>query len=262
MSPTGVSYSLSVVMPCLNEESNLGQTIPAVLKTLDAFGVPGEIVVVDDGSKDATTSIAEEWTSRDSRVKLARHATPQGIGAAFWKGVQTSRMDYVTMIPGDNENSPEEVLAYFYLTRDVDIIVPFVYNVEVRSKSQRLLSTFYRFIINFSFGTNLNYTNGTVIYNARVLKELDLHSKGFFYQTELLVRLIRSGYLYAEVPCFLKERKDGQTKALSWKSLRILMLGYLKLLWDVHVIRKFGLTNTQLSKYSATYRRVSNSPRG
>ena len=254
MSAAGLS--LSVVMPCLNEESNAADAVRATLGAFDSAGISGEIIVVDDGSSDRTRAIAEELVLRDRRVRLIHHETPKGIGSSFWDGVLASSMSCVTLIPGDNENEPREAMTYLPLCRHVDIVVPFVCNAEVRSKMRRIISSVYRFIVNFSFGTNLNYTNGTVIYNTDVLKEITLYSKGFFYQTELLIRLIRSGYLYAEVPYFLKERRMGITKALSLKSLRVVMAGYFKLMWDVHIIRKFGQMNQRLNPVSATYRRI------
>ncbi|MBI3315819.1 MAG: glycosyltransferase family 2 protein [Candidatus Omnitrophica bacterium] len=248
--------SLTVVMPCLNEEKNLEQAVRATLSAFGRSRIDGEIIVVNDGSRDRTFEIAESLSRLDKRVRVLNHAEPQGIGASFWGGVQASHMDYVTMIPGDNENAPEEVFTYYYLANDLDIIVPFVQNIEVRSRMRRVISSCYRFIVNFSFGTNLNYTNGAVIYNSRVLKDIKLYSKGFFYQTELLIRLIRLGYLYAEVPYFLKPRHEGKTKALSFKSFYVVMRGYLKLMWDVHVLRKIGQSNLLLHPQSATYRRT------
>lgn len=248
--------SLTVVMPCLNEEKNLEEAVATTLAALDRRGIESELIVVNDGSRDQSAGIAARLAAADSRIKVLTHARPQGIGASFWDGVQASRMDYVTMIPGDNENAPDEVLAYYDLASDLDIIVPFVHNIDVRSRVRRLISSCYRFIVNFSFGTHLNYTNGTVVYNSRVLKNFRLYSLGFFYQTELLIRLIRSGYLYAEVPYFLKQRQGGRTKALSWRSFRIVMAGYLKLMWDVHVLRKIGQSNLSLHPQSATYRRM------
>jgi len=98
-------------------------------------------------------------------------------------------------------------------------IIPFIFNAEVRSKGRRLLSSIYRFVINTSFGLNLNYTNGTVIYRRSVLNTVKLNSFGFFYQAELLIKLIRNGYLYAEVPCSLSTRAVGSSKATTFFSL-------------------------------------------
>ena len=104
---------------------------------------------------------------------------------------QESSRDVVVMFPGDNENDPDDALEFYPVINSVDIIVPFIHNFNVRSFKRRLISRLYRFIVNTSFGIHLNYTNGTVFYRRRILEGIKLSSRGFFYQTELLIKLIR-----------------------------------------------------------------------
>jgi hypothetical protein len=177
------------------------------------------------------------------------------------RGVQNAKNDFVTMIPGDNENDPEDVLKYYYLTKDIDIIVPFIMNIEIRSKTRRIISSLYRFIINISFGMNLNYTNGTVIYNRHILLDVNLGTTGFLYQAELLIKLIRMGYFYAETPHLLSTRGSGKTKALTFSSLFNVIGSYLKLVWAIHISRKEGHAWEPLNKKSISYQRYQdNSP--
>ena len=62
-------------------------------------------------------------------------------------------------------------------------------------------------------------------------------SDGFFYQVELLVQLIRRGYLWAEVPCQLAVRGSGPSKALTLRSLRSVVASYLALVGQVYLPR-------------------------
>ena len=249
--------AITIVMPCLNEEANVEMAIDATLNALDRHQLDGELIVVDDGSADSTRAIVEKCALRDPRIRLIAHDRPMGIGRSFFDGVQNARKDFVTLFPGDNENDADDALTYISIANDVDIIVPFVQNVEIRSRTRRLISAMYRFIINLTFGMNLNYTNGTVIYNTAVLRNLSFRSKGFFYQAEILIRLIRQGYLYAETPHFLNNRKSGKTKALSLKSFFELFKAYLHLVFDVHIRRRLGRTDIPLNQNSATYRRAA-----
>lgn len=249
--------TLTVVMPCLNEQENVAAAVQETLGAFDRHGVEGELIIVNDGSTDRTGEITHGLAQRDGRIRVLTHPTPQGIGASFWDGVRAATGDFCTWIPGDNENDPDDVLRYYYMTNDVDIIVPFIHNMEVRSISRRIISSLYRFIVNVSFGTNLNYTNGTVIYNTAILRDISLNTTGFFYQAEMLTRLIRAGYLYAETPQFLGSRGAGKTKALTLKSLREVARGYLHLLWEVHVARNVNeLADDEMNPRSATYRRI------
>lgn len=243
-------------MPCLNEEANVGIAMETTLQAFDLYEVKGELIVVNDGSSDGTRAVVE--SNPDPRIRLLNHERPMGIGRSFFDGVQQASCQFVTMFPGDNENDPVDALTYLHIANDVDIIVPFIHNVEIRSPMRRLTSSLYRFIINLSFGMNLNYTNGTVIYNTAVLRKIRPRSQGFFYQAEILIRLIRRGYLYAETPHFLADRSSGKTKALSLRSLLDVSSAYLALLADVHLFRRVGATDHPLNESSATYRRMHN----
>lgn len=249
--------TLTVVMPSLNEEANITVAIEFTLRSFDHYGITGELIVVNDGSRDRTPELVKAYMARDPRIRLIEHDAPKGIGTSFWDGVRAARHQFVTMFPGDNENDPVDALTYFHLTRDVDIIVPFIHNVEIRSVARRVVSSIYRFIINMSFGMTLNYTNGTVIYNTSVIRQIAPRATGFFYQTEILVRLIRGGYLYAETPHFLSQRTAGHTKALTPRSFIKVTREYLGLVSSIHVLRRFGETGNPVVPESATYRRLA-----
>ncbi|MBW2173162.1 MAG: glycosyltransferase family 2 protein [Deltaproteobacteria bacterium] len=248
--------SLSVVMPALNEEHNVISAIERTLSAFDHYKINGEIVVVNDGSTDSTGALVEDRAEAQKRVRMLVHKTPQGIGASFWDGVREAWGEVVTMFPGDDENDPVEALRYFHLLENVDIVVPFVCNKGVRSKRRERLSSAFTTIVNLTFGTRLNYTNGTVLYRKSILSALELNSKGFFYQTELLIKTIKRGYLFAEVPNLLRKRSSGVSKAISLKSFFAVVRGYL------HLVKDLYFTGTDLSGQghiaveSATFQRL------
>ncbi len=225
-------------MPALNEEKNILAALDSVLAALNKFKIKGEIVVVNDGSRDTTPSLVREKIKEfPDKIRMVEHANPQGIGASFWDGVSNSGGDIVCMLPGDNENIPDEILRYVQLTEDVDIVIPFVVNKSIRSTLRVFLSSLFRLVINATFLTSFNYTNGTVLYRKSVLENLNHKTKGFFFQTDILVRLVKQGYLFAEVPYKLKERRMGGSKAITWSSLGGVVLGYLRLARDIYFKR-------------------------
>mgnify|MGYP001405656647 CR=1 FL=1 len=225
---------VSVIMPALNEEKNIHLAVKNALRVFQECDIIGEIIVINDGSKDKTKEIVEGFSHSDKRVRILNHDKPQGIGASFWDGVDNAYGASIVLLPGDNENDPWEIFRYFKLLEQVDIIIPFVFNRQVRSIFRSTLSFVYRFIINSTFQVNFNYTNGTVLYRRSMLKELDFRSRGFFFQTDILVRTVKKGYLFAEVPYRLGMRKDGISKAVSFPSLFIVVKGYLKLVRDFY----------------------------
>jgi dolichol-phosphate mannosyltransferase len=228
--------SISVIMPALNEEENIQRAANDVLGSFESSGIDGELVLVNDGSSDNTGTIIAELVSKHERlIKVVTHETPEGIGASFWDGVRHASKEAVVMLPGDGENIASEILKYLPLMEYVDIIVPYVANKNIRGQSRNFISKVFLFAINFSFGLSLNYTNGTVVYRRSVFSEINCVEKGFFYQVEALVKAIRKGYLFAEVPYFLSTRSSGKSNALSTRSLIRVITAYFRLLREVYV---------------------------
>lgn len=234
---------LTVVMPALNEERNIELAIKNTLKALDDFNIIGEMIVVNDGSTDKTDEIISNMMKKDIRIRTLKHKSPQGIGASFWEGVDNSKGDIIVMLPGDNENNPWEILRYIKLLDQVDMIIPFVFNKRVRSLFRNALSFIYRFIINTTFMVNFNYTNGTVLYRKSILKELNYRSMGFFFQTDILIRTVKRGYLFAEVPYRLALRDSGISKAVSFPSFMKVVKGYIRLVKDIYFSNNMNIKN-------------------
>lgn len=226
---------VTIIMPALNEEENILEALDNTLSAFKEFGIKGEIIVINDGSIDSTPLLIEHRMKEyPSIIRMISHDTPKGIGASFWDGVDLANGEAVVMLPGDNENDPWEIMRYINLLKDVDMVVPFVFNKETRSLLRNILSFIYRFIVNNTFLISLNYTNGNVIYRKSLLTELNYRSSGFFFQTDILIRLVKGGYLFAEVPYRLSIRKEGRSKALTLRSFYEVTKGYFRLMRDIY----------------------------
>jgi glycosyltransferase involved in cell wall biosynthesis len=236
MADPGQTVDLSIIMPALNEAGNIESAAWRTLRSFDRFGVKGEVIVVNDGSSDSTPRLVEALAAKEGkgRVRLIAHDRPRGVGASFRDGLREAKGEVVAFMPGDDENDPSEIVRYLPLMKEVDLVVPFVFNRSVRAPGRNVLSFLYRTIINLSFGVNFNYTNGTVLYRRSLLADRPNRSDGFFFQTENVVRSARAGYLFAEVPYRLDVRRGGGSKAVSLKSLKAVTRDFLRLFGEIH----------------------------
>jgi glycosyltransferase involved in cell wall biosynthesis len=230
---------LTIVIPALNEEANVETAVRHIAQALKDFAIDGEIILVNDGSTDKTAACMDRAVAAYPEIPFQRitHPTPRGIGAAFWEGLELASGRALILLPGDDENDPWEIFRYAKLLEHVDIVIPYIFNREARALWRNALSFLYRFIINSTFAVNFNYTNGTVLYRASVLRELDYKSAGFFFQTDVLVRLVKKGYLFAEVPYRLGQRKTGRSKAVTFPSFFRVAKGYLRLVRDFYFLK-------------------------
>lgn len=251
---------ISVIMTALNEEKNILAAIDNSLRAFKDCNINGELIVVNDGSTDRTGELVENVMNKGNHVRMISHRLPEGVGASFWDGVDIARGEIVNWFPGDNENDPWEIFRYYKLLEHVDIVIPFIFNREARSLFRNILSYAYRVIINTTFSTNFNYTNGTILYRKSLLKELGYRSSGFFFQTDILIRTVKKGYLFAEIPYRLGMRKEGISKAISYPSLLNVIRGYIKLVCNHYFNNKDKEVNVRFTPDSQTAVRRGDKP--
>jgi len=99
---------VSVVVPLLNEEANVEPLVDSVRRALDPFG-SWELLLVDDGSDDATPEVAERVAAADDRVQLIRLARNFGQTPALQAGFDQVRGEVVVTMDGDLQNDPADI---------------------------------------------------------------------------------------------------------------------------------------------------------
>ena len=104
--------SLSIIIPCLNEEKSISKLINEIISVIDEK-FEYEIIVVDDCSKDKTADTVEEIIKKQRFVKLIRNSSNFGYGGAFKEGLKFATKKYCTIIPGDGETNVKLILNTF-----------------------------------------------------------------------------------------------------------------------------------------------------
>lgn len=209
---TPLEASLSVVVPCLNEAANLKETIDDLLHVLAPKCPDLEIIIVDDGSTDTTSGIADDLKNAHSCIRVIRHERPLGLGQSYLEAAQLARGEFFILCPGDHENSARSILDIYRARDGVDIVIPFPANAGIRPWWRRAISWVYVRMINALAGTSVRYYNGTVLHRTKNLKGLKLNGLGFGYQSEIIVRLLCNGLSYRECAVALNELSRDQRR--------------------------------------------------
>ena len=110
--------TLSVVIPAYNEERAVRETVAEVKQALDEAGIEHEIIVVDDGSKDATLARA-----RESAAKVIVNESNLGYGASLKRGVRAAQYEYVAILDADGTYPGRYLPEMLLLCRDQDMVV-------------------------------------------------------------------------------------------------------------------------------------------
>ncbi len=113
-----MQYELAIIVPAFNEAKAIGATVAALKSMLSAAGVNGEVVVVDDGSKDGTGDAAEA-----AGVRVIRLEENAGYGFALKTGIAATNSRYVAIIDADGTYPAEKIPEMLQLCRNADMVV-------------------------------------------------------------------------------------------------------------------------------------------
>ncbi len=215
---------LSIVIPAYNEAG----TIAAVLDKVAAVALPlpRELIIVDDGSRDATCQAVTTWIARNCQVpaRLVRHAANAGKGAAVRTGIAAAGGDVLLIQDADLEYEPGDYPAI--LEPILSGRASVVYGSRVRgantsgwiSRRQRLANRLLTGLTNLLCGSNL--TDMETCYKAfaaEAIKPLHLKACRFDIEPEITIKLLRSGRRIIEVPITYRGRGKAEGKKINWK---------------------------------------------
>ena len=229
--------SISIIVPCYNEAGNIEGTVESIksaLRSLNRFD-RFEIIIFNDCSTDKTGEIIEAIKEREDSVITAHNKRNMGFGYNYTEGVRLASMEYVIMVPGDNEIPSEAIETVLKETGRADLVIPYTANTEVRPISRRVISRAFVILINTLFGLRLRYYNGTCVLKTKELKELKLTTFGFAYMASILVRLIRSGATYVEVGVDITQRETGASQAFTLKNIVSVLSAIVDLFIEVRL---------------------------
>lgn len=205
---------ISVVIPAFNEADRLYANLRTVCAVLD--GSEFEVVVVDDGSQDATFEESLRAAADGLPIRAFRLENNRGKGAALFHGFKQASGDIIAFLDADLEISPEEIPTLLAAMRSSEAEVA-VGVKRWRSTSfplaRRALSLLYRWLVALLFGLSLSDTQtGLKLFRREVLEDAvpRLRVSRFAFDIELLVAASRFGYRIVEGQVAAGYARDGQ----------------------------------------------------
>ena len=103
----GAKRTLALVIPTLYEAGNIRPLLERARRTLDALGIPYELIVVDDDSRDGTDAIVDEFAGEDRRVRLLTRVGQRGLAGAVIHGWANTDASILGVMDADLQHPPE-----------------------------------------------------------------------------------------------------------------------------------------------------------
>ncbi len=184
---------ISIVLPCLDEEANVAAAVRAATRAAEHVARAHEVVVVDDGSSDATAAIAAAEAARDGRVRLLRHYRNRGYGAAVRTGLAAARMPWVFLTDADLQFDLDELDAFVLPAADADLVIG--WRIARRDPlARRVNAAAWNWLVQRAFGLGVRDVDCAFKLMRRdVVTQLELTSDGATVSTELLVKALAGG---------------------------------------------------------------------
>ena len=201
MSEPGRVAALSYFFPAHNEEANLRGLVEEALTALPALAHTFEIIIVDDGSRDATPRIADELAATDGRVRVVHHPRNRGYGAALRSGFGASQHDLIAFTDGDRQFRVADLgrLTARFQEGGVDAVVGFRIK-RADPLIRTLYARAYRLANRIFFSLKVTDVDcACKIFRRDILKGVGVESEGAFFSAELLIKLQAVGRRVVEV---------------------------------------------------------------
>ena len=218
---------ISIIIPAYNEETGLKPTLEK-LKS-QSWMSEHEIIVVDDGSDDKTYEVAKSFG-----VRVARHNTNKGYGAALKTGIRKAQGEKVVLMDSDGQHDPSYLPGLFEMLDDHDMVIGTRTADSHQVKSRMAGKKLIRWIGEYMVEQKLpDYNSGFRGFDKKLIeKMLHIMPNGFSFSTTSTLAFLKEGYSIGTFPIVVKPRegrasnvkfvKDGSKTIML--ILRIIML--------------------------------------
>jgi len=222
---------VSVVVPCYNEEAILQNNLKRVIDFLESRSEKHswEIVLVDDGSKDHTGKIADEFARQISNVRVIHHPVNLNLGLALQTGFRNSRGDIIVVLDVDLSYSVECVgeLVDKLIETSADIVLasPYMKGGKVTGVpfSRRVMSKWVNRIMRMAAQDKYHtYTAMVRAYRTDFIRSLNLKTRDYEVSPEIMYKAMILRARIVEIPAHLDWTEQNKYKGKRTSSIRIL----------------------------------------
>jgi glycosyltransferase involved in cell wall biosynthesis len=231
--PARIPGSLSLVLPAHNEAENIEIVVRQALKILPSFTDDFEVIVVNDGSRDATGDIVNRLAAEDSRVRAIHHPRNRGYGAALTSGFEASAGDYVMFMDSDRQFDIADLALLSPFVGRFDIVAGF--RKERQDEFHRkLFAETFNLVVRVLFGVHMRDIDSAFkVFRGDMLRSLELTAPGALINTEIQAKLRRQGASLVQIGVNHYPRVAGSATGGSFRVIARAMKETIKLWWQM-----------------------------
>ena len=198
---------VSLLVPAKDEAENLPAFLRQCAAALPRIGAPAEVVVVDDGSRDATPQVLAQLQAQYPFLRVVTHRRQRGIADALRSAGDAAEGDIFVFYPADLQYKPEDVpqLVAPILAGDADIVT----GTKQGKYEKAFVSTVYNTLCRWLFGVRVTDLNSVKAYRREVMAHVPMRPD---WHRFMVVIAAADGFRLTSTPVPLYPRTAGTSK--------------------------------------------------
>jgi len=204
---------LSFIMPCFNEEAMIRYTIPRLVDTFESAGYQLELLTVDNGSSDRTGELIKELETEYRSVVYHRVEINEGYGKGVLSAIPLCKGPWVGIIPADGQVDAEDVVRLFeaVCASDGNLVGKVRRRFRMDGLKRKIVSVSYNLFVRMLWPglSSIDLNGSPKILPRALMYKLDLRSKDFLLDPELMIKAHYMGVRVLELNVFARMRSNG-----------------------------------------------------
>ena len=235
---------VSLLVPAKDEAENLPEFMRQCADALPGIGVPYEVVLVDDGSRDGSATVLRELTSRYAFLRVVTHLRQRGIADALRSAADAATGDVLVFYPADLQYRPDDVgkLVAPILANEADIVT----GTKQGKYEKAFVSSVYNALCRWLFGIRVTDLNSVKAFRREVMLVQPLRPD---FHRFMVVIAAAEGFRLTSTPVPLYPRTAGVSK-FTWRRIPVGVLDLLSVWFQLKFGRKpmlfFGIAGATL----------------
>jgi glycosyltransferase involved in cell wall biosynthesis len=254
--------SLSVFFPALNDSGTIGSMVIRAVTAASRLTPDYEVIVVNDGSTDATAEIAEELARTYPRVRVVHHPTNRGYGGALQTGFRSSTKDLIFYTDGDAQYDPAELAALWArMTPDADLVNG--YKLDRADPLHRvIIGRLYHHIVSILFGLTVRDVDCDFrLMRRSIFERIHLEKTSGVICLEMMKKIQDAGFSIVEVPVNHYHRAFGKSQFFNFRRIFRTAFDVMRLWFTLVIVRQHRRGGQPLAARDASDRVSPSSPR-
>ena len=237
--PAGKPAGLSVFFPAYNDSGTIASMVIRAVQTASALTPDYEVIVVNDGSSDATPAIIDELARTYPHVRAVHHSRNRGYGGALQTGFRSATKDLIFYTDGDAQYDPSELAVLWErLSADADMVNG--YKISRSDPLHRVvIGRIYHHIVKTLFGLTVRDVDCDFrLMRRTIFERINLEKNSGVICLEMMKKITDAGFRIAEVPVHHYHRAFGKSQFFNFRRIAKTAVDVMRLWFALVILRQ------------------------